>query len=65
MRTATEPRIAFRQTDLTKALKAMAAAGVPVVRVEIEPSGKIILFSSGEREPTSNTWDDLYGLPPR
>jgi hypothetical protein len=35
-------RCTFTQDDITRALKAAAAAGVDV-RLEIEPSGKIVL----------------------
>ena len=37
----------FRQRDVTKAVKAMVAAGVGVARVEIDRDGKIVLISRG------------------
>jgi hypothetical protein len=35
---------AFRQTDVTKALKAAESAGLPVRRFEIDRGGKIVVF---------------------
>ena len=48
----------FRQQDLTRALKGVIAAGVQIARLEIDPSGKIvILLDSGERIEPSNALD--------
>ena len=35
-------RLAFKQTDLTRALRAVSATGQPVQRVEIDREGKIV-----------------------
>jgi hypothetical protein len=35
----------FRQQDVTKAVKAVAAAGVGIARVEIDKEGKIIIVA--------------------
>jgi hypothetical protein len=40
----------FRQHDLTRALKGAIAAGVQITRVEIDPSGKIVIMT-GAKEP--------------
>jgi hypothetical protein len=37
----------FRQSDVTKAVKAVVAAGVPMARVEIDRDGKIVLVTVG------------------
>jgi hypothetical protein len=49
----------FRQRNVTKAVKAVTAAGVHIVRVEIDPNGKIIIVV-GDGEPDqreANEWD--------
>ena len=51
----------FRQQDVTKAVKAVAAAGVHIARVEIDRDGRIVIIASnGELEPDrreENEWD--------
>lgn len=39
----------FRQTDVTRALRAVAAAGIQVQRVEIDKEGKIVVVTAGSR----------------
>jgi hypothetical protein len=48
---ARSPRT-FRQQDVTRALRASVAAGVEVLRVEIDREGKIVLIfgNATERE---------------
>jgi hypothetical protein len=53
----------FRQRDVTKAVKAVVAAGVEVVRVEVDKAGKIIVVTAGsgdnQAQPEPNSWDTL------
>lgn len=35
----------FKQCDVTRAVKAVAKAGVPVARVEIAPDGRIVIVT--------------------
>ena len=48
----------FKKTDVTRAAKAVLAAGVDIARVEIEPiTGKItFMTSSSEKIPELDTW---------
>jgi hypothetical protein len=39
---------AFRQADVTRALRATVAAGIPVQRIEIAKDGRIIVVTSGD-----------------
>jgi hypothetical protein len=48
----------FRQHDVTRALRAVAAAGMAAARVEIDQSGKIVIqLGSAERAEPSNALD--------
>jgi hypothetical protein len=56
----------FRQADVTKAVKAVVAAGVDIARIEIDAAGKIVIVtgkpeaqdSDASREG-SNEWDSV------
>jgi hypothetical protein len=53
----------FRQRDLTKAVKAVAAAGVDIARVEVDRAGTIRIIAQGS-EPKgegrgANEWDTV------
>jgi hypothetical protein len=50
----------FRQQDVTRAVKAVAAAGVQIARVEIDKTGKIVIISGGATASATteaNEWD--------
>ncbi len=53
----------FRQRDVTKAVKGAIAAGVEVLRVEVDKTGRIIVVTAkGEENPNPpepNSWDTL------
>jgi hypothetical protein len=46
----------FRQQDVTRAVKALRAAGVNIVRVEVTKDGKIVIVTA-EGQPAAQ--DDL------
>jgi len=54
----------FRQQDVTRAVKAVAAAGVHIARVEIDRAGKIVIIAAdptdqpGEKTE-ANEWDRI------
>ena len=51
----------FRQQDVTRAVKAVTAAGVHIARIEIDKTGKIVIITGGPTEPDdlgeANEWD--------
>ncbi len=51
----------FKQSDVTRAVKAVQAAGVTVGRIEIDPAtGKIVIFAGSDAEELkSNEWDEV------
>jgi hypothetical protein len=49
----------FKQTDVTKALKAAEKAGLKVQRAEMRTDGSIVLDFNGPPIATSGTVDDL------
>jgi hypothetical protein len=44
----------FRQQDVTRAVKAVVAAGVDIARVEIDAAGKIVIVASKPEAQDSN-----------
>ena len=54
----------FRQRDLTRAVKAVVAAGVDVLRVEVDKAGRIIVVTGKPDENRTpkgeaNEWDRI------
>ena len=52
----------FRQQDVTRAVKAVTAAGVHIARIEIDKAGKIVIIAADANgqpgESTeANDWD--------
>jgi len=52
----------FRQQDVTRAVKAVTAAGVHIARVEIDKTGKIVIIAADTAERSdgktkANEWD--------
>jgi hypothetical protein len=51
----------FRQQDVTRAVRAVAAAGVNIARIEIAKDGRIVIITAVEptqsRELEKNEWD--------
>ena len=43
----------FRQQDVTRAVKAVTAAGVNIARVEIDKFGKIVIVTGGAKAELS------------
>ena len=54
----------FRQQDVTRAVKAVTAAGVHIARVEIDKTGKIIIITADATDRPDETtevneWDRI------
>jgi hypothetical protein len=48
----------FKQADLSRAYKALTGAGMRVGRVEIDPTGKIVMLSESVAPAArANPWD--------
>jgi hypothetical protein len=53
-----------RQQDVTRAVKAVAAAGVHIARVEIDKTGKIVIITANTTDQPgkmreANEWDRI------
>jgi hypothetical protein len=52
----------FKQSDVTKAVKAVVAAGVDVARVEVGKDGRIVVIAgkpSPDKEKGGGEWDRI------
>ena len=55
----------FKQSDVTKAIKAMVKAGIADGRVEIDKNGKIVIViarpedAANSEKPGKNEWDGV------
>ena len=53
----------FRQLDVTRAVKAVTAAGVHITRIEIDKTGKIVIITAADatdhpgKMREANEWD--------
>jgi hypothetical protein len=52
----------FRQQDVTRAVRAVTAAGVHIARIEIDKAGKIVIITDGadrlgKNGEEVNEWD--------
>jgi hypothetical protein len=49
----------FTQSDLTKAIKGARAGGINPRRIEIDPSGRIIICTTDDQHGGANPWDEV------
>jgi hypothetical protein len=56
----------FTQRDVTRAVRAVVAAGVQVAKVEVDKAGKIVVFVAGNEQESAdegreanNEWDRI------
>jgi hypothetical protein len=58
-------RVSFKETDLARALRGTARAGLRPERVEIDRDGRIVVFLDKEQGPVTrsqaggNEWDNI------
>jgi hypothetical protein len=49
----TRRAVAFRQADVSRAVKGAAAAGLAIARVEVNADGKIVIVTASAPEKTA------------
>lgn len=54
----------FRQQDVTRAVRAVTAAGVGIARIEIDKTGKIVIIAADRTDRVgesheANEWDRI------
>jgi hypothetical protein len=55
----------FKQSDMTRALRATKAAGIGISKIEIEPDGKMVIVLSDAKaemmddDCSGNPWDNV------
>jgi hypothetical protein len=56
---AAMPKATFKQVTITRTVKGVQAAGLPVERVEVAPDGTVIVIMNGSGAPKAgaNDWD--------
>jgi hypothetical protein len=48
----------FKQSDVTRAIRAATAAGVEIARIDVDRDGRISVIPKGAcPEPQANPWD--------
>jgi hypothetical protein len=54
-------RAAFKQSDVTRALKGAVQAGLPVTGYRVEPDGTIMVLFEGKAPApgANNPWDEV------
>jgi hypothetical protein len=56
------PRTTFKQVDISRAVRGATAAGLAVVRVEIDADGKIVIISQDTTKEMPSAADARSGI---
>jgi hypothetical protein len=58
----------FKQADVTRLVRGVAAAGVPISKVIVEPGGNIVVLTGANDEADEggkrNPWDEVLNETP-
>ena len=61
-------RAAFKQADVTRLVRGVAAAGVPITKIVAEPGGNIVILTGANDEADEagerNPWDEVFDETP-